>query len=222
MVRAKTPLRSGYSLSVLVSLPPREASEKMIDSYKTIKNIGEGYYTEKRSKFFAFVHHVESADEVKELLAAYRKKYYDARHICWAYRLGPTGEEYRLNDDGEPSSTAGKPIHGQLVSRDLTDVVAFVVRYYGGVNLGTSGLIIAYREATADALNNVEVEERLVETVVEYSFPYAMMNGVMKVVKDLNPRIVDQVFDNTCTIKLAIRNSMAEQLKSRLEKLSFE
>ena len=194
----------------------------MIDSYKTIKNIGEGYYTEKRSKFFAFVHHVESADEVKELLAAYRKKYYDARHICWAYRLGPTGEEYRLNDDGEPSSTAGKPIHGQLVSRDLTDVVAFVVRYYGGVNLGTSGLIIAYREATADALNNVEVEERLVETVVEYSFPYAMMNGVMKVVKDLNPRIVDQVFDNTCTIKLAIRNSMAEQLKSRLEKLSFE
>ena len=194
----------------------------MIDSYKTIKNIGEGYYTEKRSKFFAFVHHVESADDVKELLAAYRKKYYDARHICWAYRLGPTGEEYRLNDDGEPSSTAGKPIHGQLVSRDLTDVVAFVVRYYGGVNLGTSGLIIAYREATADALNNVEVEERLVETVVEYSFPYAMMNGVMKVVKDLNPRIVDQVFDNTCTIKLAIRNSMAEQLKSRLEKLSFE
>ena len=193
-----------------------------MDSYKTIKNIGEGYYTEKRSKFFAFVHHVESADEVKELLAAYRKKYYDARHICWAYRLGPTGEEYRLNDDGEPSSTAGKPIHGQLVSRDLTDVVAFVVRYYGGVNLGTSGLIIAYREATADALNNVEVEERLVETVVEYSFPYAMMNGVMKVVKDLNPRIVDQVFDNTCTIKLAIRNSMAEQLKSRLEKLSFE
>ena len=222
MVRAKTPLGTGNSLSGLVSLPPREASEKMMDSYKTIKNIGEGYYTEKRSKFFAFVHHVESADEVKELLAAYRKKYYDARHICWAYRLGPTGEEYRLNDDGEPSSTAGKPIHGQLVSRDLTDVVAFVVRYYGGVNLGTSGLIIAYREATADALNNVEVEERLVETVVEYSFPYAMMNGVMKVVKDLNPRIVDQVFDNTCTIKLAIRNSMAEQLKSRLEKLSFE
>lgn len=194
----------------------------MVDSYKTIKNIGEGYYTEKRSKFFAYAHHVESPEEVKELLAVYRKKYYDARHVCWAYRLGPTGEEFRMNDDGEPSSTAGKPIHGQLVSHDLTDIVVFIIRYYGGVNLGTSGLIIAYREATIDALNNVEVEERLVETVIEYSFPYAMMNGVMKIVKDLNPRIVDQVFDNTCTIKLAIRESMAEQLQSRLDKLSFE
>lgn len=194
----------------------------MADSYKTIKNIGEGYYTEKRSKFFAYAHHVESPEEVKELLAVYRKKYYDARHVCWAYRLGPAGEEFRMNDDGEPSSTAGKPIHGQLVSHDLTDIVVFVIRYYGGVNLGTSCLIIAYREATIDALNNVEVEERLVETVIEYSFPYAMMNGVMKVVKDLNPRIVDQVFDNTCTIKLAIRESMAEQLQSRLDKLSFE
>lgn len=194
----------------------------MADSYKTIKNIGEGYYTEKRSKFFAYAHHVESPEEVKELLAVYRKKYYDSRHVCWAYRLGPTGEEFRMNDDGEPSSTAGKPIHGQLVSHDLTDIVVFVIRYYGGVNLGTSGLIIAYREATIDALNNVEVEERLVETVIEYSFPYAMMNGVMKIVKDLNPRIVDQVFDNTCTIKLAIRESMAEQLQSRLDKLSFE
>ncbi|MDO4195536.1 MAG: YigZ family protein [Prevotellaceae bacterium] len=194
----------------------------LADSYKTIKNIGEGYYTEKRSKFFAYAHHVESPEEVKELLAVYRKKYYDARHVCWAYRLGPAGEEFRMNDDGEPSSTAGKPIHGQLVSHDLTDIVVFVIRYYGGVNLGTSGLIIAYREATIDALNNVEVEERLVETVIEYSFPYAMMNGVMKVVKDLNPRIVDQVFDNTCTIKLAIRESMAEQLQSRLDKLSFE
>lgn len=194
----------------------------MADSYKTIKNIGEGYYTEKRSKFFAYAHHVESPEEVKELLAVYRKKYYDARHVCWAYRLGPSGEEFRMNDDGEPSSTAGKPIHGQLVSHDLTDIVVFVIRYYGGVNLGTSGLIIAYREATIDALNNVEMEERLVETVIEYSFPYAMMNGVMKVVKDLNPRIVDQVFDNTCTIKLAIRESMAEQLQSRLDKLSFE
>lgn len=193
-----------------------------MDSYKTITNIAEGYYTEKRSKFYAFAHHVESADEVKELLAGYRKKYYDARHVCWAYRLGPTGEEFRMNDDGEPSSTAGKPIHGQLVSRDLTDVVVFVIRYYGGVNLGTSGLIIAYREATVDALNNAVVEERLVESIIEYSFPYAMMNGVMKIVKDMNPRIVSQTFDNTCSIKLAIRESLAPQLQSRLDKLSFE
>ncbi len=194
----------------------------MEDSYKTIKSTSEGYYTEKRSKFYAFAHHVESADEVKNLLAGYRKKYYDARHVCWAYRLGPTGEDFRMNDDGEPSSTAGKPIHGQLLSRELTDVVVFVIRYYGGVNLGTSGLIVAYREATADALDKAEVEERLVEAVIEYSFPYAMMNGVMKVVKDLQPRIVSQTFDNTCVITLAIRQSMAEQLQARLDKLSFE
>lgn len=194
----------------------------MEDSYKTIKGTAEGYYTEKRSKFYAFAHHVESSEEVKELLAGYRKKYYDARHVCWAYRLGPMGEEFRMNDDGEPSSTAGKPIHGQLLSRELTDAVVFVIRYYGGVNLGTSGLIVAYREATADALDKAEVEERLVEAVIEYSFPYAMMNGVMKVVKDLQPRIVSQDFDNTCVIRLAIRQSMAEQLQARLDKLSFE
>lgn len=194
----------------------------MEDSYKTIKGTAEGYYTEKRSKFYAFAHHVESPEDVKELLAGYRKKYYDARHVCWAYRLGPAGEEFRMNDDGEPSSTAGKPIHGQLLSRELTDAVVFVIRYYGGVNLGTSGLIVAYREATADALDKAEVEERLVEAVIEYSFPYAMMNGVMKVVKDLQPRIVSQDFDNTCVIRLAIRQSMAEQLQARLDKLSFE
>lgn len=194
----------------------------MEDSYKTIKGTAEGYYTEKRSKFYAFAHHVESPEEVKELLAGYRKKYYDARHVCWAYRLGPTGDEFRMNDDGEPSSTAGKPIHGQLLSRELTDVAVFVVRYYGGVNLGTSGLIEAYRESTADALDKAEVEERLVESFIDYSFPYAMMNGVMKTVKDLQPRIVSQTFDNTCTIRLAIRKSMAGQLQARLDKLSFE
>ncbi len=136
--------------------------------------------------------------------------------------MGPAGEEYRMNDDGEPSSTAGKPIHGQLVSSELTDIVVFVIRYYGGVNLGTSGLIVAYREAARDAIANAEVEEKLVEAVIEYSFPYAMMNGVMKVVKDLQPRIVSQQFDNTCVIRLAIRQSMAEQSQQRLDKLSFE
>ncbi len=194
----------------------------MEDSYKTLKNTSEGYYTDKRSKFYAFAHHAETPEEVKQLLAGYRKKYYDARHVCWAYRLGPAGDEFRMNDDGEPSSTAGKPIYGQLLSRDITDAVVFVVRYYGGVNLGTSGLIEAYREATASALDKAEVEERLVEAVVDYSFPYAMMNGVMKVVKDLQPRIVSQTFDNTCIIRLAIRQSMAEQLQARLDKLSFE
>lgn len=194
----------------------------MEDSYKTVKNTSEGYYTDKRSKFYAFAHHVETPEEVKQILAGYRKKYYDARHVCWAYRLGADGNDYRMNDDGEPSSTAGKPIYGQLLSRELTDTAVFVVRYYGGVNLGTSGLIVAYREATADALDKAEVECRLVETVIDYSFPYSMMNGVMKTVKDLQPRIVSQTFDNTCVIRLAIRQSMAEQLQERLNKLSFE
>jgi uncharacterized YigZ family protein len=193
-----------------------------VDSYNTIKKTSEGFYTEKRSKFIAFAHHVESPDDVKELLAGYRKKYYDARHICWAYRLGADGANFRVNDDGEPSSTAGKPIYGQLLSRNLTDIVIFVVRYYGGVNLGTSRLIVAYREAAANALEKAEIEERYVESIVTFSFSYAMMDGVMKVVKDMQPRVILKNFGNTCNIKLAIRESRAEELKERLNKLSFE
>ena len=152
----------------------------MTDTYQTIANTAEGYYTEKRSKFYAFAHHVTSADEVKDLQAFYRKKYYDARHVCYAYRLGPEGEAFRANDDGEPSSTAGKPILGALVSTGLTDVVIFVIRYYGGVNLGTGGLIVAYREAAQDALANAAVEERQVEEQYTYTFAYPQMNAVMK------------------------------------------
>jgi uncharacterized YigZ family protein len=195
----------------------------MEDSYKTIKEkiVSEGYYTEKRSKFLAFAHHVETVDEVKEIIKQYRKKYYDARHVCYAYMLGSDRLEFRANDDGEPSSTAGKPILGQINSLELTNILIIVVRYYGGVNLGTSGLIVAYREAAADALAHAEIEERLVEEIVSYSFTYPMMNDVMRIVKDMEPRIVSQQFDNTCEIKLAIRKSMAEQLRERLKKLSF-
>lgn len=194
----------------------------MHDEYLTISTTGEGYYTEKRSKFLAWVHHVETVDEVKNLLADYRKRYYDARHVCYAYMLGAERQVFRFNDDGEPSSTAGKPIMGQINSAGLTDVLVVVVRYYGGVNLGTSGLIVAYREAASLAIANAEKVMRQVEAIVEYDFPYAMMNGVMRVVKDMQPRIVSQTFDNTCRIRLAIRQSEAEQLKLRLEKLSFE
>lgn len=193
----------------------------MTDEYKTIKDqVGEGYYTEKRSKFLAYAHHVTSVDEVKEIVAGYRKKYYDARHCCYAYMLGPEKTEFRTNDDGEPSSTAGKPILGQIVKTDLTDILIVVIRYFGGVKLGTSGLIVAYREAAIDALAHSEVVTKLVEEVVTYDFTYPMMNDVMRIVKDMNPRIVDQQFDNTCTIKLSIRKSEAEQLRTRLKKLS--
>ena len=192
------------------------------DVYKTIDAPAEGEYSEKRSKFLAFSHHVESVDEVKEIVQAYRKKYYDARHVCYAYVLGADRDVFRANDDGEPSSTAGKPILGQINSNGLTDVLVVVVRYYGGVNLGTGGLIVAYKTAAAEALAASEVVTRQVEAVVTYSFPYVMMNSVMRVVKDLKPRIISQNYDSTCEIKLGIRKSEAEMLKAKLEKLSFE
>lgn len=194
----------------------------MTDTYLTISNTSEGYYTEKRSKFYAFAHHVETVDEVKEIVAMYRKKYYDARHVCWAYMLGHERIEFRANDDGEPSSTAGKPILGQINSAELTNILVVVIRYYGGVNLGTGGLIVAYRTAAADAIANANIEERLIEEEILYNYPYVMMNDVMRIVKDLQPRIVSQTFDNTCEIKLSIRKSEAPRLRSMLEKLSFE
>ena len=195
----------------------------MIDEYKTITDIiGEGYYTEKRSKFLAFAQHVTSVDEVKEIVGAYRKKYYDARHCCYAYMLGPERQEFRANDDGEPSSTAGKPILGQINKAELTDILVVVIRYFGGVKLGTSGLIVAYREATIDVLSHCEEVTKQVEEIVTYDFTYPMMNDVMRIVKEMNPRIVDQQFDNTCSIQLSIRKSEAEQLRTRLKKLSFE
>ena len=175
------------------------------DEYKTINGTSEGTYSEKRSKFLAFAHHVESEDEIKALLQEYKKKYYDARHVCYAYVLGPDRKTFRANDDGEPSSTAGKPILGQINSAELTDIFVAVVRYYGGVNLGTGGLIVAYRTATMEALANAEIVTREVEEQITYTFPYVMMNGVMKVVKEMRPRIVSQNFESTCEIKLAIR-----------------
>ncbi len=193
------------------------------DEYFTIKdNISEGFYSEKRSKFLAFAFHVTTEEEIKEIVSEYRKKYYDARHVCWAYMLGAQRTEFRANDDGEPSSTAGKPILGQINKNELTDILIIVVRYYGGVNLGTSGLIVAYRTAAAEAIANAEVIKLYDEEVVTYDFPYVMMNDVMKIIKDMSPRIVNQTYDNTCEIQLSIRKSQAPLLKSRLENLSFK
>lgn len=197
--------------------PPMEK-----DEFKTITRLGEGTYSEKRSKFLAFAHHVDSLDDVKEIIDDYRKRFYDARHVCYAYMLGADRKEFRANDDGEPSSTAGKPILGQINSRELTDVLVVVVRYYGGVNLGTGGLIVAYKTAAAAALDATEIVTRQVETIVTYDFPYVMMNAVMRVVKEMKPRIISQTYDGTCEIKLGIRQSEAEQLQERLKKLSFE
>lgn len=195
----------------------------MADTYKTVsKEVGEGFYSEKRSKFLAFVHHVDSVDEAMTIVKEYRKKYYDARHCCYAYVLGSNRADFRANDDGEPSSTAGKPILGQLNRLELTDVLVVVIRYYGGVNLGTGGLIVAYRTATEDALSKAVIEEKFVEERITYRFTYPMIKAVMRVVKETGARIVSQSFDNDCEIVLSIRQSLAEGLQARLDKLSFE
>lgn len=193
------------------------------DEFLTITDTpAEGFYSEKRSKFLAFAFHVTSEEEVKQYVAEFRKKYYDARHVCWAYMLGAERTDFRANDDGEPSSTAGKPILGQINKNELTDILIIVVRYYGGVNLGTSGLIVAYRTAAAEAIANAEIVSQFVEDEVVFDFPYIMMNDVMKIIKDMSPRIISQTYDNTCEMKLSIRKSEAPILKSKFDKLAFK
>lgn len=193
------------------------------DEFLTITDTpAEGFYSEKRSKFLAFAFHVTSEEVVKQYVAEFRKKYYDARHVCWAYMLGADRTDFRANDDGEPSSTAGKPILGQINKNELTDILIIVVRYYGGVNLGTSGLIVAYRTAAAEAIANAEIVSQFVEEEVVFDFPYIMMNDVMKIIKDMSPRIISQTYDNTCEMKLSIRKSEAPMLKSKFDKLAFK
>ncbi len=193
------------------------------DEFITITDTpAEGFYSEKRSKFLAFAFHVTSEEEVKQYVAEFRKKYYDARHVCWAYMLGAERTDFRANDDGEPSSTAGKPILGQINKNELTDILIIVVRYYGGVNLGTSGLIVAYRTAAAEAIANAEIVSQFVEEEVVFDFPYIMMNDVMKIIKDMSPRIISQTYDNTCEMKLSIRKSEAPMLKAKFDKLAFK
>jgi len=189
------------------------------DSYKTIKDISEGFYSEKRSRFISYAIPVQTVEDVKQEIDKYRKEYYDARHVCWAYMLGPDRETFRANDDGEPSSTAGKPILGQINSNELTDILIVVIRYFGGIELGTSGLIVAYRSAAADAIANATIEERTVDEDITVVFEYPYMNGIMRIVKEDNPAIVSQHFDMDCEMTLRIRKGEAERLKKRLLKV---
>lgn len=191
-----------------------------MDSYRTIKEIAEGNYSEKRSKFLAFALPVRSVDEVKQIVAEYQKKYYDARHVCYAYMLGAERLEFRANDNGEPSGTAGKPILGQINSNELTDILIIVVRYFGGVKLGTSGLIVAYRMAAAEAIAAAEIVEKTVDLDVTFFFEYPFMNDVMHIVKDESPQIVSQVFDNHCSMTLRIRKDSMPKLRAKLEKVT--
>ena len=189
------------------------------DTYKTIAAPAEGLYTEKRSKFIAIALPVRTVDEVKAWLDTYQKKYYDARHVCYAYMLGPERKDFRANDNGEPSGTAGKPILGQINSNGLTDILVIVVRYFGGIKLGTSGLIVAYRAAAAEAISAATVVEKTVDEEVTFLFEYPMMNDVMRIVKEEGPAIVSQGYDTDCSMTLRIRRSLMPRLRQRLEKV---
>lgn len=189
------------------------------DTYLTIAAPSEGIYTEKRSKFIAMALPVHTVDEVKTMLDTCQKKYYDARHICYAYMLGPERKDYRSNDNGEPSGTAGKPILGQINSHNLTDILVIVVRYFGGIKLGTSGLITAYRAAASEAIGAATVVEKTVDEEVSFFFEYPMMNDVMRIVKEESPSIVSQGYDTDCSMTLRIRRSLMPRLRQRLEKV---
>lgn len=188
----------------------------MADTYLTLARPSEAIFREKMSKFLAFAHPASTVEEAKAVIAQYQKKYFDARHVCWAYMLGFERTDFQSNDNGEPSGTAGKPILGQINSFGLTDTVIVVVRYYGGIKLGTSGLIAAYREAARLSLEEAEIVERKVMKQIEFTFPYLSMNDVMRLVKQSNLEILSQQFDNACAMTLAVRADDYDTLTSRL------
>ena len=191
----------------------------MSDFFKTVKGISQGLYKEKMSKFISFAEPVQSADEAKAVIKKYQNQYHDARHVCWAYMIGTDRSEYLSSDNGEPSGIAGKPILGQINSFGLTNIVIVVVRYFGGIKLGTSGLIVAYREAAAEAINAGEILECHEQTTITFTFAYLGMNDVMKVIKSEDLRIVSQDFDNCCTMTVQLDADKAEPLKKRLTDL---
>ena len=162
---------------------------------------------------------VRTLEEVKQHLETYQKKYYDARHVCYAYMLGHERLNFRANDNGEPSGTAGKPILGQINSNELTDILIIVVRYFGGIKLGTSGLIVAYKAAAAEAISNATIIEKTVDDDVTVVFEYPFMNDIMRIVKEDEPEILEQSYDMDCLMKLRIRRSMMPKLRARLEKV---
>lgn len=188
------------------------------DSYKTIRGGAEGLFKDRGSRFLTYAYHVENEEEIKGFLSELRKKYYDATHHCYAWRLGAHGESFRANDDGEPSGSAGRPILGQLLSNELTYTLVVVIRYFGGTELGIPGLINAYKEATLDAIRNSEVITLTEDAYYEVVFPYLVMNDVMKVIKSEQPRVIDQEFDNLCRMKLAVQRSQEELLIGKLSK----
>jgi uncharacterized YigZ family protein len=190
------------------------------DLYKTISKTSEGIYKEKGSKFIAYAYPVNSEEEIKETIAKLKKEYYDARHHCYAYMLGSDKKNFRANDDGEPSSTAGKPILGQILSCDLTNILIVVIRYFGGTKLGVSGLIHAYKTAALDTIENAEIIEKTVNDIYDIHFDYLVMNDIMRIIKEEQPEQISQDFNLTCKIRLSIRQSEVEKIIKRFKKVT--
>lgn len=190
----------------------------MSDIYYTIKETGESKYVEKMSRFLSFAIPVQSAEEAKAEVKRFQNKYHDARHVCWAYMIGRDRDEWQLNDNGEPSGTAGKPILGQINSKGVTNVLVVVVRYFGGIKLGTPGLIAAYREAARLALEEAGVKEMCKMRVVEINFPYVGADGVMKIVKAENVEVRERVFDNTCGLTIAVPLGKRDEIIGKILK----
>ena len=191
----------------------------MDDSYKTINKIAEGYITERKSKFISYVFPIETEEEVKNILDEYKKKYYNARHICWAYMLGAQREDFRANDDGEPSGTAGRPILGQINSCGLTNVLILVGRYFGGTLLGTGGLIKAYKEAASEAIENADIIEKTVDNTYLLQFDYSLLNEVMRVLNQFEESKWEQNFTETCQMTITIRQSKSQQMAQSLSSI---
>lgn len=193
--------------------------ERPDDSYLTVAAPAEASLRERSSKFLAYIRPVCNEAEIRDVLDELRKRYYDATHHCYAWRLGPRGEQFRANDDGEPSGTAGRPILGQMLSHEITDCLIVVVRYFGGTKLGVPGLIAAYKESAAAAIEAAQIVERTVDRTFRVEFPYERMNDVMRVVKEEQPTVRSQEFDNLCAVRLTIRAGRAEGLVGKLQKI---
>jgi len=191
------------------------------DEYKTIVTPAQGSFRDKGSRFLAFAFPVCSEKEVKQQLETLRKQYYDATHHCYAYVLGFGKSAYRVNDDGEPSGTAGRPIYGQILSADLTNVLIVIIRYYGGTNLGVPGLIHAYKTAAAESLAKAEVVTRIVKEIYQVEYPYELMNDVMKIIKDETLEVINNEFGMKCVIRLAIRHSEAGRVVGKFSKINL-
>lgn len=191
------------------------------DTYKTIAKPSEGSYSEKRSKFLAYAFPVQNEQEVKQRLAEIQKKHWDARHHCYAYILGPHKDAYRMNDNGEPSGTAGRPIYGQLLSKDLTNTLVIVVRYFGGIKLGVSGLQNAYKVAAKEALDAAVIEERTIQEQYRVVFEYVKMNDIMQILKDPEIQVLDRQSDMRCTYTISVRQRDADRITEALRKVAM-